>query len=153
MVVSLQPEGRNTVVSTDTTYVLTKTVDAALPDGDDLGHVRETISFRTGESGTFSKGTQCQPNGRFERAVLDSLPATSFAAPRSARRCRRASCRARPKARSRPASRAPVIEAPLVVDSAPAVAEPPRATPSAPAIVEAPRSHRQPRPRWSSRPP
>jgi hypothetical protein len=140
MVVSLEPEGRNTVVSTDTTYVLTKTVDAARPDGDDLGHVRETISFKTGESGSFRKGTQCQPNGRFERAVLDSLPATSFAAaPQRApvQASELPSAPESPVATSQPRA---VVEAPPVVDSAPAVVEAPRATPSPPAIVEAPRS-------------
>ena len=82
MIVDLEPEGPNTVVSTDTTYVLTKTVDAARPSGGSRGRSRETISFKTGESGKFSKGTLCQPNGRFERAVLDSLPATSVAGTR-----------------------------------------------------------------------
>ena len=33
MVVSLEPEGPNTLVNTDTTYVLTKTVDAVRPGG------------------------------------------------------------------------------------------------------------------------
>ncbi|HSA81821.1 MAG TPA: hypothetical protein VLE23_13480 [Geminicoccaceae bacterium] len=79
MIIDLEPEGPNTVVSTDTTYVLTKTVDAARPSGGSRGYSRETISFKTGESGKFNKGTLCQPNGRFERAVLDSLPATSVA--------------------------------------------------------------------------
>ena len=79
MVVELEPEGPNTVVSTDTTYVLTKLVDAAGPDGDSRGRSRETISFKTGGSAQFGKGTLCQPNGTFERAVLDSLPATSVA--------------------------------------------------------------------------
>jgi hypothetical protein len=138
MVVSLEPEGRNTVVSTDTTYVLTKTVDAARPDGDDLGHVRETISFKTGESGAFRKGTQCQPNGRFERAVLDSLPATAFAAaPQRApvQASELPSAPESPVATSQPRAS---IEAPPVSDSAPVVVEAPRATDSAPVVVEAP---------------
>jgi hypothetical protein len=82
MIVELEPEGPNTVVSTDTTYVLTKTVDATGPNGGSRGQTRETISFKTGESAKFSKGTVCQPNGSFERAVLDSLPATSVAGTR-----------------------------------------------------------------------
>ena len=80
MVVSLAPRGAGTVVSTSTTYVLTKMIDVAGPGGTARGQARETISFETGESGTFAKGTLCQPNGRFERVVLDSLPATSFVA-------------------------------------------------------------------------
>ena len=80
MVVSLTPRGAGTVVGTSTTYVLTKVIDMAGPDGASRGQALETISFGTGESGTFAKGTRCQPNGRFERVVLDSLPSTSFAA-------------------------------------------------------------------------
>ena len=80
MVVSLTPRGAGTVVGTSTTYVLTKMIDMAGPDGSRRGQAYETISFGTGESGTFAKGTRCQPNGRFERVVLDSLPATTFAA-------------------------------------------------------------------------
>lgn len=77
MVVSLEPRGSGTMVSATTTYVLTKSIAASGPAG---GRAREVISFRTGESGEFAKGTRCQPNGQFERVVLDSLPATSFVA-------------------------------------------------------------------------
>jgi len=79
VVVSLTPRGAGTVVSTDTTYVLTKMIDAS-GSGGARAQARETISFGTGESGTFAKGTLCQPNGRLERVVLDSLPATSYVA-------------------------------------------------------------------------
>ena len=79
MVVRLAPRGAGTVVTTDTTYVLTKLIDAA-GTGGARAQARETISFATGESGAFAKGTLCQPNGRFERVVLDSLPATSYVA-------------------------------------------------------------------------
>jgi hypothetical protein len=82
MVVSLTPRGANTLVSASTTYVLTKTVDLADPAGASRGEAREIISFDTGESATFTKGTRCQPNGRLERVVYDSLPATSFVAQR-----------------------------------------------------------------------
>jgi hypothetical protein len=82
MIVDLEPEGPNTVVSTDTTYVLTKTVDTVGPNSGSRGQSRETISFKTGESARFSKGTQCQPNGSFERTVLDSLPPASVAGTR-----------------------------------------------------------------------
>ncbi len=77
MVIRFDREGPETVVSPATTYVLTKTVDVLATDGVERGQSRETISFATGESGTFSKGTICQPNGKLERVVLDSLPANS----------------------------------------------------------------------------
>jgi hypothetical protein len=76
MVVSLTPRGAGTVVSTDATYVLTKMIDAA-GRGGARAQARETNSVGTGESGGFAKGTRCQPNGRLERVVLDSLPATT----------------------------------------------------------------------------
>ena len=138
MVVSLEPEGRNTVVSTDTTYVLTKTVDAAQPDGDDLGHVRETISFKTGESGTFRKGTHCQPNGRFERAVLDSLPATSIAAPRQRAPVVPSEVPSAPETQVATSEPRGIVQAPPATGSAPAIVEAPSVTGSPPAIVEAP---------------
>jgi hypothetical protein len=77
MVVRFDHQGRDTLVSPEATYVLTKTVDVTRSDGVSRGQTRETVSFGTGEVGRFSKGTVCQPNGRLERLVLDSLPATS----------------------------------------------------------------------------
>ena len=82
MVVSLTPRGRSTLVSAATTYVLTKTVDLAQPGGVSRGQAQEIISFGTGQSGAFTKGTRCHPNGRLERVVYDSLPATSYVAQR-----------------------------------------------------------------------
>jgi hypothetical protein len=84
MVVRLTPRGTGTVVSPTTTYVLTKSIDATEIGGSSAGQARQIISFGTGESATFPKGTRCQPNGRFERVVLDSLPATSLVATREA---------------------------------------------------------------------
>jgi hypothetical protein len=78
MTIRFDRQGPETLVSPATTYVLTKTVDVTRPDGTSRGQSRETISFATGETGKFSKGTVCQPNGRLERLVLDSLPATSI---------------------------------------------------------------------------
>ena len=115
MIVELEPEGPNTVVSTDTTYVLTKTVDAARPNGGGRGYSRETISFKAGESAKFNKGTLCQPNGRFERAVLDSLPATSVA-------------QARPRVPMTSGAVAAVGEAPPVASAAIDVREAPLLT-------------------------
>ncbi|MGI9420177.1 MAG: hypothetical protein ACR2RA_20320 [Geminicoccaceae bacterium] len=67
-----QPQG--TVIKTDTTYVVTKTVDVADPSGAVREGSRETISFEAGGRGEFSKGTACQPNGSLDLAVLQSLP-------------------------------------------------------------------------------
>ena len=67
-----QPQG--TVVKTDTTYVVTKTIDVATPSGEVREGSRETVSFEAGGRGEFSKGTACQPNGSLDLAVLQSLP-------------------------------------------------------------------------------
>jgi hypothetical protein len=137
MVVSLTPQGTGTVVSTATTYVLTKVIDLSGPDGASRGQSHEVISFNTGESGRFAKGTQCQPNGRFERVVLDSLPATSIVA------------QSPPAARDEPpvalAAPAPVAQAdrpragqaPEPSDAPPAATEPTPAAPTPPAPVPA----------------
>lgn len=74
MVVRVEPQGGDTVVSTDAVYVLTKVVDP----GNSGRRLREVISFETGQSATFTKGTLCRPTGDFEQLVLDSLPATSL---------------------------------------------------------------------------
>ena len=78
MTVRVEPDDEAAIVRTESVYVLTKTVaaeDAAEPE---VLHA-ETISFPTGEAGTFSSGTTCQANGELERLVLDALPALSFA--------------------------------------------------------------------------
>lgn len=67
-----QPQG--TVIKTDTTYVVTKTVDVAERSGAVREGSRETISFEAGSRAEFSKGTACQPNGSLDLAVLQSLP-------------------------------------------------------------------------------
>lgn len=82
LVVQVEPDGSDSVVTTTTTYVLTKIVETKGPQGDVRGQHRETISFETGERGVFARGTECQPTGQLERIVLDSLPATTLAGPR-----------------------------------------------------------------------
>ncbi|MEZ5930806.1 MAG: hypothetical protein R3F54_02430 [Alphaproteobacteria bacterium] len=67
-----QPQG--TVIKTDTTYVVTKTVDVTDLSGAVREGSRETVSFEAGNRGEFSKGTACQPNGSLDLAVLQSLP-------------------------------------------------------------------------------
>jgi hypothetical protein len=75
MTVQVEPEGTAAVVRTESLYGLTKTV---APEAAEQALHRETIDFHSGESGTFSSGTVCQPTGELERRVLDALPAVSF---------------------------------------------------------------------------
>jgi len=137
MIVDLEPEGRNTVVSTDTTYVLTKIVDAAGPNGGSRGQTRETISFKTGESAKFSKGTLCQPNGSFERVVLDSLPATSVTGTRPRRAVVAGEAADAREAAPMAGEAIDVREAPLVAGPAPLgpVAEPQPRAPTVPSVT------------------
>jgi hypothetical protein len=76
MNVHIEPSGEDALVRTDSTYVLTKTV--ASTEVEQPLHA-ETISFATGESGAFSSGTKCQPNGELERMVFEALPTVSLA--------------------------------------------------------------------------
>jgi hypothetical protein len=76
MTVQVEQEGEAAVVRTESVYALTKTI--ASEAADQPLH-SETISFESGESGTFSSGTICQPTGDLERMVLDALPALSLA--------------------------------------------------------------------------
>jgi hypothetical protein len=76
MNVHVEPSGEDSVVRTDSTYVLTKTISST--EAAEPLHA-ETIDFRTGESGAFSSGTTCQPNGELERLVLAALPTVSLA--------------------------------------------------------------------------
>jgi hypothetical protein len=71
LTVEMESRERATVVRTSSEYALTKkavTDDRGTPLGD------ETIRFTTGETASFAVGTTCQPNGAFERLVLDALP-------------------------------------------------------------------------------
>ncbi len=74
IIVRLSDQPQGTVIKTDTTYVVTKTVDVADPSGVIREGSRETVSFEAGGRGEFSKGTACQPNGSLDLAVLQSLP-------------------------------------------------------------------------------
>lgn len=76
MEVRIEPQGEQSLVRADTSYVLTKTI---LSDGEEPPLHTETIRFRTGQSAAFSAGTTCQPNGNLERVVFDALPAVSLA--------------------------------------------------------------------------
>jgi virulence-associated protein VagC len=75
MDVHVVPSGEDAIVRPESTYVLTKTIESA--DAEQPLH-NETITFHTGQSGTFSSGTTCQPNGELERLVLEVLPTVSL---------------------------------------------------------------------------
>lgn len=76
--VRIRPVQDGSVVSTDGTYSLTKTLRSKEADGGWRERHREVIVFDTGESAAFEQGgTLCQPTGALERLVLDSLPATT----------------------------------------------------------------------------
>lgn len=76
MSVHVEPSGEDAVVRTDSSYVLTKTISST--DAEQPVHA-ETIGFRAGQSGAFSSGTKCQPNGEFEDLVFEALPTVSLA--------------------------------------------------------------------------
>lgn len=76
MNVDIEPSGEDAIVRTDSTYVLTKTVEST--EAEQPLHT-ETISFGTGGSGAFSSGTTCQPTGELERMVFEALPTVSLA--------------------------------------------------------------------------
>jgi hypothetical protein len=76
MHVRVEPSGEDAVVRTESVYALTKTVS---PTRVEQPLHAETISFVTGESGAFSSGTRCQPNGELERLVFEALPTVSLA--------------------------------------------------------------------------
>jgi len=78
MTVRVEPDGEAAIVRADSVYALTKTVADPSAPAPDVLHA-ETISFPTGQSGSFSSGTTCQPSGELERLVFDALPALSFA--------------------------------------------------------------------------
>ncbi|MGI9509565.1 MAG: hypothetical protein ACR2QJ_09485 [Geminicoccaceae bacterium] len=74
IIIRLVEQSRGTVIKTDTTYVVTKTVDVEDTEGAVRRGSRETVSFEAGGRGEFDKGTACQPNGSLDLAVLESLP-------------------------------------------------------------------------------
>lgn len=74
IIIRLQEQRHGTVISTDTTYVVTKTVDVEATSGSATEGSRETVSFSAGKRAEFSKGTACQPNGSLDVAVLRNLP-------------------------------------------------------------------------------
>lgn len=74
IIIRLQESAVGTVVSTDTTYVVTKTVNIETSSGDTVEGSHETVNFSAGKRAEFSKGTACQPTGSLDFAVLQGLP-------------------------------------------------------------------------------
>ncbi|MGI9434112.1 MAG: hypothetical protein ACR2Q4_04665 [Geminicoccaceae bacterium] len=74
IIIRLEEQRLGTLVSTETTYIVTKTVDVEQTSGAVNEGSRETVSFGAGKRAEFSKGTACQPNGSLDVAVLQSLP-------------------------------------------------------------------------------
>ena len=74
IIIRLEEQNLGTVVSTDTTYVVTKTVDMKPLPGVKTETSHEVISFSAGKRAEFAKGTACQPNGALDVAVLRTLP-------------------------------------------------------------------------------
>jgi hypothetical protein len=76
MTVEIEPSGEDAIVRTDSTYVLTKTIEAS---EEERPIHAETIQLASGQSDTFTSGTRCQPTGELERLVFDALPTISVA--------------------------------------------------------------------------
>jgi hypothetical protein len=76
MTVEIEPSGEDAIVRADSTYVLTKIIEAS--EEEEPLHA-ETIQLGSGQSDTFTSGTRCQPNGELERLVFDALPTVSLA--------------------------------------------------------------------------
>lgn len=77
LMVQVEPEGTDTLVTTRSTYVLTRFAGGAQADGAPRGH--EIVSFGTGGQGEFAGGLVCEPTGQFERVVLSGLPDATMA--------------------------------------------------------------------------
>lgn len=74
IIIRLQEQSLGTVVSTDTTYVVTKTVEVEHSPESMVEGSHEVISFSAGKRAEFTKGTVCQPNGKLDVAILQNLP-------------------------------------------------------------------------------
>ena len=75
MVIQVRPAEFDTLVSVDSTYVLTKVIAIEEPSRPTRESNPEFVSFTTGKRGQITKGTVCQPTGQLERVVLDVLSA------------------------------------------------------------------------------
>jgi hypothetical protein len=74
IIIQVAPTSSGSVVQSETTYVVTKSINIEADDGAVRDGSRETISFSSGRRGEFEKGTSCQPNGALDFAMVQSLP-------------------------------------------------------------------------------
>ncbi len=65
-------DASRTRVTTNTKYVVTKTSDIRNVEGY-VTKYNDTVTFNSGQRGTFPQGTICQCNGNFEQEVLSLL--------------------------------------------------------------------------------
>ena len=71
--IQLEDLGSATRVTSDVAYVVIKTVDVVDGEGELAGSNREAIGFGSGQTGEFTAGSTCQPNGALERIALLSV--------------------------------------------------------------------------------
>ncbi len=74
IIIRLEAQPRGTVISTDTTYTVTKAVEIQESLGTYVESHEETVRFSAGERKAFKKGTTCQPNGFLDVSILQHLP-------------------------------------------------------------------------------
>ncbi|WP_027135010.1 hypothetical protein [Geminicoccus roseus] len=67
--VTVEAEGNRARVTGKVTYVVTRMISA--PNGESEISM---IDFRSGETGSFDKGTTCLPTGQLERLIIQGLP-------------------------------------------------------------------------------
>jgi hypothetical protein len=75
LVVQVQPVEAGTLLSVDSTYVLTKALEVAQASGQPQERSYEIISFTTAEQGRFASGTVCHPTGELERLAAGAVAA------------------------------------------------------------------------------
>jgi hypothetical protein len=131
MIVQVRPQGSDSVVTAESTYVLTKIF--AADQGSRRDRLRDVVSFKTGGSGSFEKGTVCQSTGRLERVVLDSLPQVSLIRTAELEAPPAPPPAPEPPPAAAPPAPPPVAEAPPPATALAAVAPPPSPGGAAPA--------------------
>lgn len=73
IVTRFEPRTSGTRMLTSATYVVTRTADTVDGQGAVIGTRRDTVSFESGGTGRFTKGTVCRPTGSLERAVAEMI--------------------------------------------------------------------------------
>ena len=67
----ISPE--TTTIVANTRYAVTKTIRYSAPTAAYRDTSTESISFNSGEGGTFPSGTHCVATGDLERGILESI--------------------------------------------------------------------------------